>query len=66
MAIPLYRGSAGADGAACCGTEILQPYLAGGEGGLMDTRKSCCRQPMWKSSPGGWFLPGKPSRYDNW
>ena len=34
MAIPLYRGSAGADGAACCGTEILQPYLAGGEGGL--------------------------------
>ena len=34
MAIPLYRGSAGADGAACCGTEILQPYLARGEGGL--------------------------------
>ena len=34
MAIPLSRGSAGADGAACCGTEILQPYLAGGEGGL--------------------------------
>ena len=35
MAIPLSRGCAGADGAACCGTEILQPHLAGGEGGLL-------------------------------